>query len=176
MRSRLGSCSVSHFGAIVDWRTYVTKLSSSSFSVGASPPLAAGRFENPFASTNEASSPLLLVIKPPADFTSQHLTDQSAPPLTSTDVSCENAKEYIVAVCPVIFFTRFPVPRSQRLMAKSSPEQGVRRGQSTLLNLTCTGEILSVWTGRHSCYGTLVTNKHAHATATLDIPKTTSCV
>lgn len=59
--------------------------------------------------------------EPPALLTSQHLTVQSAPPLTRRLDSALNAREYIDAVWPVIFFIRRPLPRSHRLIAKSSP-------------------------------------------------------
>lgn len=73
-----------------------------------------------------AESPLLIEPFscgfPPADFTSQHRTVQSAPPLTRSEDSSLKAREYIEAACPVIFLIRRPEPRSHKLMARSSPK------------------------------------------------------
>ena len=62
-----------------------------------------------------------LVGNPPAPLTSQQRTVQSAPPVTSRLDSALKAKEYTDAVWPVIFLIHLPDPRSQSLIARSSP-------------------------------------------------------
>lgn len=122
-------------GVLVDRKrgeTYVMKLSSASCSfptrsalVFAPVPLAFLFLGNPNWSTasSEAFGSLFLGGNPPECLTSQQRTVQSAPPLTSRLLSWEKAREYTVAVCPVIFLIRRPEPRSQRLIARSSPAE-----------------------------------------------------
>jgi len=65
----------------------------------------------------------LAMERPPDDLTSQHLTVQSAPPLTKIDEvedSALNARVWMSPVCPVMVFTQFPDPRSHNLIDKSS--------------------------------------------------------
>lgn len=110
---------------------------------------------------------------PPAPFTSQHLTVQSAPPLTSNDDSALNAIVYIAAVCPAIFLTRFPDPISQRFIARSSPANGVSVRMTMVGRWppTCGGQIFSIWA--HSQCGdcSLMPHEDSYTRAFLHIPK-----
>ena len=89
--------------------THVSDESASSLFVSAD--------ENPLT----AAPFCCLLGGPPVPLTSQHFIVQSALPLTSKDDSALKDREYIEALCPVIFFIRLPEPRSHRLMARSSP-------------------------------------------------------
>lgn len=95
-------------------QTCLSILSSSSLVA----PFSTGGTEVPFGA---APFSRFLTDGPPALFTSQHRTVQSAPPLTNIDDSALNASEYIDAVCPVIFLILLPEPISQMLIARSSP-------------------------------------------------------
>lgn len=87
-----------------------------------------GNFPVPPNSTPAA--PLLLpsgpvsprVRSPPADFTSQHRTVQSAEPETRTLDSAENDKEWIGARWPLIFLIGREEPRSHNQISLSRPE------------------------------------------------------